>query len=392
MKLRTLSDVSVSGKTVLLRTDFNVPLQNGVVQDKTRLIESLPTIRFLIEKGAKVVLASHLGRPKGQVNLEFSLAPVAVSLSELLGVSVVLLKDCIGPEVEAAVAAAPFGSVLLLENLRFHPEEEANDSEFSKALARGKDLYVSDAFGTVHRAHASTVGVTQLLPSYAGFLLEKEVEVLSGILEAPAHPLALVVGGAKIDTKIGILEKFLNSADIFVIGGALANTFLAAQGHAVGASLCEMDKIEVAKSFLAKAQGKMVLLPKDVVIATDVTPGLPTQEVSIDAVSADQKILDLGSETRKEFAAGLAGAKTILWNGPMGLYEQDAFAAGTRDLALALAELNAVKVLGGGDTIDALAHFDIPKEKFTHISTGGGAMLEFLEGKILPGVEVLLAQ
>ena len=391
MKLKTLENVALEGKTVLLRTDFNVPLEDGVVQDRTRLRESLKTIQFLLEQGAKVVIATHLGRPKGKVVEELRLNPVATALSVLLGKPVIKLNDCVGAEVQTAISSAPFGSVILLENLRFHPEEEANDATFAAELAVGKDLYVSDAFGTVHRAHASTVGVTKLLPSYAGFLVQKEVEVLSGILENPKKPLALVVGGAKVDTKIGILEKFLNSADVFVIGGALANTFLAAQGYAVGTSLYEADKIEVAKRFLAAAVGKTVLLPSDVVIATDLTPGLPVQEVSVDAVPADQKILDLGSKTRVAFAAGLAGVQTILWNGPMGLYEQEAFAAGTRDLALAIADLNAVKVLGGGDTIDALAHFGIPTEKFTHISTGGGAMLEFLEGKMLPGVEVLLA-
>lgn len=391
MKLRTFENVALDGKTVLLRTDFNVPLQNGVVQDRTRLTESLPTLQYLLEKGAKVVIATHLGRPKGQVVEELRLNAVATALSELLNKPVIKLDDCIGSDVQAAIGAAPFGSVLLLENLRFHPEEEANDPEFSAALAAGKDLYVSDAFGTVHRAHASTVGVTQLLPSYAGFLVQKEVEVLSGILEDPKKPVALVVGGAKIDTKIGILEKFLDIADVFIIGGALANTFLAAQGHDVGTSLFETEKIAVAQDFLTKAASKTVLLPTDVVIAADVTPGLPTQEVPANGVPSDQKILDLGSKTRAAFAAGLTGMQTVLWNGPMGLYEQDAFAAGTRDLALALAELPAVKVLGGGDTIDALAHFGVPTEKFTHISTGGGAMLEFLEGKMLPGVEVLLA-
>ncbi len=391
MELRTLTGLALEGKTVLLRTDFNVPLQNGVVQDKTRLVESLPTIHFLLEKGAKVVLASHLGRPKGQVVEELRMNAVATELSQLLKKPVIKLNDCIGAEVTTAIAAAPFGSVLLLENLRFRPEEEANDPGFAAALAEGKDLYVSDAFGTVHRAHASTVGVTSLLPSYAGLLLQKEVEVLSEILENPKKPVALVVGGAKIDTKIGILEKFVNIADVFVIGGALANTFLAAQGHAVGTSLCETDKIEVAKQFLSAAAGKTVLLPTDVVIAAGLTPGLPTQEVSVSEVPADQTILDLGSKTRLAYAEALSKSSTILWNGPMGLYEQEAFAAGTRDLALALADMDAIKVIGGGDTIDALTHFGIPTEKFTHISTGGGAMLEFLEGKTLPGVQVLLA-
>lgn len=390
MQLKTLAQVPLKDKTVLLRTDFNVPIQDGLVQDRTRLIESLPTLQFLMSQGAKVVIASHLGRPKGVRNLEFSLKPVSLVLSELLGIEVQQLNDCIGSEVDETIQAASFGSVLMLENLRFHPEEELNDLSFAEALAKGKDLYVSDAFGTVHRAHASTVGVTRFLPSFAGFLLEKEVTLLSQILEKPEHPLALVVGGAKIDTKIGVLERFLDLADIFVIGGALANTFLAAQGHGVGASLYEKDKVEVAKRFLEVAASKIVLLPSDVVTAT----GIDSAETHVCAVSevpSDHMILDLGAETRRAYAEVLETAKTILWNGPMGLYEKDPFAAGTRDLGLALADSSSTRVLGGGDTIDAIAHFGIPKEKFTHISTGGGAMLEFLEGKMLPGVEVLLA-
>jgi phosphoglycerate kinase len=282
--------------------------------------------------------------------------------------------------------------VILLENVRFHPEEEANDPAFAKALAEGCDVYVNDAFGTIHRAHASTVGVAAVLPAYAGLLVAREVEVLSGILENPEKPVTLVAGGAKIDTKIGILEKFLDIADTFIIGGALANTFLAAQGHSVGSSLCEADKVEIAKKFLevAKAQGKTVLLPVDAVVATDVTVGLPFQEVSVDTVPADQKILDIGSKSVILFAEALAKSHTILWNGPMGLYENPVFEKGTRGVAEAIAGTSAVKVLGGGDSIDAVNHFGIAHEKFTHISTGGGAMLEFLEGKMLPGVQVLL--
>lgn len=389
MQLKTLTQALVKEKTVLLRTDFNVPIQDGLVQDRTRLIESLPTLEYLLSQGAKVVIASHLGRPKGVRNLEFSLKPVSLVLSELLGVEVQQLNDCIGSELDEIIKDAPFGSVFMLENLRFHPEEELNDASFAEALAKGKDLYVSDAFGTVHRAHASTVGVTRFLPSFAGFLLEKEVTLLSQILEQPQHPLALVVGGAKIDTKIGVLERFLDLADIFVIGGALANTFLAAQGHGVGASLYEKDKVEVAKRFLEAAASKIVLLPTDVITATGVD-STESHVCMVSEVPADHMILDLGAETRRAYAEVLKTAATILWNGPMGLYEKEPFAAGTRDLGLALADFSSVRVLGGGDTIDAIAHFGIPKDKFTHISTGGGAMLEFLEGKMLPGVEVLL--
>lgn len=391
MKLRTLSEASVSGKTVLLRTDFNVPIQEGVVQDQTRLRESLPTLRYLIEGGAKVVIVTHLGRPKGKVTEEFRLTAVATALSSLLGKPVRKLNDCVGPEVKSAIAEASFGEVLLLENVRFYPGEEANDAPFSAQLAEGMDLFVNDAFGTIHRAHASTVGVTHILPSYAGLLVQKEVEVLSSILENPVHPVCLVMGGAKIDTKIGILDAFLHIADSFIIGGALANTFLVAQGYSVGASLCELDKAPVASRFLQDSSSKTVLIPTDVVLASDLTPGSPVSEAPVSQVPDGQMILDLGPKTRARFAEEISKAKTILWNGPMGLYEQEAFGLGTKELGLAISSADAVKVIGGGDTIDALHHFGIPPEKFTHISTGGGAMLEFLEGKMLPGVEALLA-
>ncbi len=390
MQLRMLSEISVQGKTVLLRADFNVPIQAGVIQDQTRLRESLPTLRYLIEAGAKVVVMSHLGRPKGKETEDLRLTPIGEALSQLLGKTVVTLHDCIGTEVKGAVSRASFGDVILLENLRFHAEEEANDSGFAEALAEGMDLYVNDAFGTIHRAHASTVGVTQFLPSYAGFLVQKEVEILSSILEAPQKPVCLVMGGAKIDTKIGILDRFLPIADSFIIGGALANTFLVAQGYLVGDSLCEFDKASVASRFLDSAKNKTVLLPTDVLIAEETPSGASVAQVRVDEVSDGQKILDLGAQTRQAFAEEIAKAKTILWNGPMGLYEQEAFEAGTHSVAEAIARAEAVKVVGGGDTIDALSHFGISTEKFTHISTGGGAMLEFLEGKMLPGVEVLL--
>lgn len=392
MKLRGISGLALSGKTVLLRTDFNVPLQDGKVQDDTRLRESLPTLQFLLGAGAKVVIMSHLGRPKGQVAAEFKLDAVAEALAALLGKPVPKLDDCIGVEVQARIAALQDGELLLLENLRFHPEEEANDPAFAEALTKGCDLFVNDAFGTIHRAHASTVGVTAFLPSAPGFLVEKEVEILSGILENPAKPVCLVVGGAKIDTKIGILEKFLEIADTFIIGGALANTFLVAQGYSVGTSLLELEKVAVAKAFLAAAaeRGKEVLLPVDALVATDLTPGLPVLEVAVDAVPADQKILDVGAASSALFAAALQKSATILWNGPVGLYENPAFEKGTKLLAETMAATAAVKVVGGGDTIDAIHHFGISEKSFTHISTGGGAMLEFLEGKMLPGVAVLL--
>lgn len=370
MQLRTLATAELTGKRVLLRTDFNVPIQDGTVQDKTRLEESLPTLRFLIEKGCKVVIATHLGRPKGKATPEFKLDLVARELSKLLGAPVIKLNDCVGSDVEAAVNAMTPGQVVLLENLRFHPEEEANDPAFAAALAKLAEIYVSDAFGTVHRVHASTEGVAHLLPAYAGLLVEKEVKVLSGLMENPAHPLCLLVGGAKVDTKIGILEKFLDMADTFIIGGALANTFLKAQGHDVGASLYEEEKLDVARKFLADAAGKTVLLPVDFVIS-------------------EERILDLGAKTIELYSAALKNSKTIIWNGPMGLYEESQFATGTEAIAKAVAESGATTVLGGGDTIDAVHHFGYTGKEFSHLSTGGGAMLEFLEGKELPGIKAL---
>lgn len=389
MQLRTLATAELTGKRVLLRTDFNVPIQDGAVQDKTRLEESLPTLRFLIEKGCKVVIATHLGRPKGKVDPEFKLDLVASELSKLLGAPVTKLNDCVGAEVEAAVTAMTPGQVVLLENLRFHPEEEANDPTFAAALAKLAEIYVSDAFGTVHRAHASTEGVAHLLPAYAGLLVEKEVKVLSGLIENPARPLCLLVGGAKVDTKIGILEKFLDMADTFVIGGALANTFLKAQGHDVGASLYEEDKLDVARKFLADAAGKTVLLPVDAVVSEEVSETAVAQTVEVNAVSGAMKILDLGAKTIELYAAALKNSKTIIWNGPMGLYEMSPFAGATQAIAKAVAESGAVSVLGGGDTIDAVHHFGYTGKEFSHLSTGGGAMLEFLEGKELPGIKVL---
>ncbi|MEK9160297.1 MAG: phosphoglycerate kinase [Patescibacteria group bacterium] len=389
MNLRTLESAELNGKRVLLRTDFNVPIQDGVIQDKTRLEESLPTLRYLIEKGCKILIVTHLGRPKWKVDPAFKLDLVAQELSALLGKPVMKLSDCIGVEVETVVAAMQPGDVVLLENVRFHPEEEMNDATFAAALAKLADVYVSDAFGTVHRAHASTEGVAHLLPAYAGLLVEKEVTVLSGLMENPVHPVCLLVGGAKVDTKIGILEKFLDSADTFIIGGALANTFLKAQGHEVGTSLYEADKLDVAKKFLEAAKNKTVLLPVDVVVSEEISETAPAQTVEISSVGAAHKILDLGAKTIELYAAALKNSKTIIWNGPMGLYEMSPFAEGTKGIAKAVVESGATSVLGGGDTIDAVHHFGYTGKEFSHLSTGGGAMLEFLEGKTLPGISVL---
>lgn len=391
MNLRTLNGQSFTNQRVLIRTDYNVPLQNGKVQDGTRIRESLPTLQFLLDQGARLIVMSHLGRPKGSVNLELRMNPVAEELSRQLGKPVRKLEDCIGPSVQAAVMEMKAGEVLMLENLRFHPEEEANDPGFAQALASLADSYVSDAFGTVHRAHASTVGVAQLLPAFAGFLVEKEVRVLAKLLEAPEHPVCLIAGGAKVDTKIGILEKFLPIADTFILGGALANTFLKAQGHEIGESLYEPEKLTVAQQFLAAAAQKRVLLPVDAVCATEVKADAPAQNLELASVHDSLKILDIGAQTIQRYVEAIQSAQTIIWNGPMGLYEMDAFSKGTQALADAIAQAPAYSVLGGGDTIDAIHHFGFSEKDFTHLSTGGGAMLEFLEGKGLPGLDVLCA-
>lgn len=375
MKLRTINGQNFRSKRVLIRTDYNVPLQDGKIQDATRIEESLPTLRFLIEQGAKIIIMSHLGRPKNGSTPEFRLDPIAKMLSELLEKPVRKLDECVGQEVQSAVFEMKEGEIIMLENLRFHPEEEKNDPEFCKALASLGEAYISDAFGTVHRAHASTFGVAKLVPAFAGFLIEKEFEVLSKLLQAPEHPVCLIAGGAKVDTKIGILEKFLPIADIFILGGALANTFLKASGQDIGTSLYEHEKLETARKFLQAAAGKMVLLP-------------------IDAAYSDEnqnsaKILDIGPKTIELYSNAIKKAKTIIWNGPMGLYELNAFAKGTAALAKAISESSAYSVLGGGDTIDAIHNFGFSGKEFSHISTGGGAMLEFLEGKVLPGIEVL---
>ncbi|MEK7146363.1 MAG: phosphoglycerate kinase [Patescibacteria group bacterium] len=392
-KLRTLKSVDLKNKRVLLRLDLNVPQdENGMITERTRILETLPTLRYLLEQGAKIIVLSHLGRPDGKKVEKYKLDKVAEALSEELGQPVRKLDDCLGEVVTTAITQMNLGEVIMLENTRFYPEEEANDDNFSKQLAALGDLFVSDAFGTVHRAHASTAGIAKYLPAYAGLLLEKEVTILSGLLENPAKPMTLIAGGAKIDTKIGILSKFLDLADTILIGGALANTFLAAEDKEIGFSLSENDKIPVAKKLLkdAKEKGVQILLPVDVCVAKEISEHAETQIVSVNEVQKDMKILDLGTQTIENFIGVLKNSKTIVWNGPMGLHEMVAFETGTRRIAEAVAESSAATILGGGDTIDAIHKFHISPGKFTHISTGGGAMLEFLQGNSLPGVEVLL--
>lgn len=388
MNKKTVRDVPVMGKRVLVRVDFNVPLEGGEVRDDTRIVAALPTIRYLVDEKARVILASHLGRPKGKPAPEFSLEPVAKRLGEFLAMPVAFADDCVGPKAEAAVAALLPGQVLMLENLRFHAEEEANDPEFSRKLAALADLYVNDAFGTAHRAHASTAGVAAYLPAVAGFLMEKEIDYLSRALENPKRPFVAILGGAKISDKIGVVNHLLGRVDRLLIGGGMANTFLKAQGYDVAASLVEEDSVAVAEDLLAQGGGK-ILLPTDAVVADAFAADAQSRVVPVDEVPAGWRILDVGPGTVKAFSKALRGAKTVVWNGPMGVFEFPRFAEGTFAIAHALAKLlGAVTIIGGGDSAAAVEQAGVAG-KMSHISTGGGASLEFLEGKTLPGVAVL---
>lgn len=391
MNKATIKDVDVRGKRVLVRVDFNVPLDKGRVTDETRITAALPTIRHIISNGGSVVLMSHLGRPKGKVNDDMRLKPVAERLAVLLGRPVIALDDCIGEKVEQTVKHAAPASVILLENLRFHPEEEKNDPAFAEQLARLGDIYCNDAFGSAHRAHASTDGVCAHLPAYAGFLMEKEINFLGKVLHDPAHPFVAILGGAKVADKIAVLKNLLGPVDRFIIGGGMAFTFLHLQGKKIGKSLLDPNP-ENARAFLdeANALGKPVILPVDVVVAPTLAEGVSTQVVSVDAIPDDMMGLDIGPKTLDLFRQALADAKTVLWNGPMGVFENPLFANGTKQLAEAVAATkDAVTVLGGGDTAAAAEQMDVA-DKMTHISTGGGASLEFLEGRELPGVARLL--
>ncbi len=387
---RSLRDIDAAHKTVLARVDFNVPLADGAVADDARLRATVPTIHYLRERQAKIILVSHLGRPKGAVVDDLRLAPVAERLADLLGLPVQTAQDCVGPEVEAAVQALQPGAVLLLENVRFHAGEERNDPGFARRLASLADLFVNDAFGAAHRAHASTVGVTAFLPSVAGLLMEREIATLSRLLESPAHPFVALVGGAKISTKIGVLTHLLDTLDVLVAGGGIANTLLKAQGAAVGRSLVEDEQLGVAADFLARAKerGVRVLLPADVVVGAPGEPAGAAEVVGSDAVPPDLMIGDVGPRTVAEIQACLASARTVLWNGPLGLFEEERFAGSTRAIALALAEAPAVTIVGGGETVAAVEACGVA-DAITHVSTGGGATLEFLEGIELPGVAAL---
>lgn len=387
----TLRDIDPAGKRVLVRVDFNVPFDDaGRVADDTRIRAALPTINYLLEKGAGVILVSHLGRPKGKPDPKFSLRPVAARLSALLGRKVRFAEDCAGPAARDAVGAMAAGEVTLLENVRFHPEEEANDPEFARQMAALADIFVNDAFGTAHRAHASTSGIAAYVPAVAGFLLEKELRSLGVLLADPARPFAAVVGGAKISDKIGVLEQLMSRADCLIVGGGMANTFLAAQGKDLGNSLVEYDRLDVGRRLLEKAAREKVdlVLPVDLVAAPGVDAADQKRTVGLDGVPAGWMALDIGPRTLEIFAARVRAAKTVFWNGPMGLFEVPGFEAGTLGLARALAESDAVGIIGGGDTVRAVNRAGVA-DKVTHMSTGGGASLRLVEGKKLPGVEAL---
>ncbi len=386
LEKKTVRDIDVEGKRVLVRCDFNVPLENGRITDDRRITEALPTIRYLLDQRAILILASHLGRPKG-VTPEFSLKPVAERLSELLGRKVPLLPDCVGPEVEVIVGVAKPGDVLLLENVRFHKEEEENDPEFARQLASLADLFVNDAFGTAHRAHASTEGVAHLLPAVAGFLIEKEIKYLGAAVENPKQPFVAIMGGSKVKDKIALIDNLLPRLDHLLVGGGMVFTFLKAQGYEIGRSLLDTENVEYARGLLAKAAGKIVL-PTDIVVTDDLKPDAKTEVVPATAMPPGKIGADIGPETAISFGQIIQGAGTVLWNGPMGVFEMEPFAAGTRAIGEAMAKSGATTIVGGGDTAAAADKFGF-SDHMTHVSTGGGASLEFLEGKELPGIAAL---
>jgi phosphoglycerate kinase len=390
---RSVRDADVAGKRVFGRVDFNVPLADGKVTDDSRIRAAIPTISLLLQQGARVILASHLGRPDGKVSDSLRLRPVGIRLGELIRRNVPVTGDALGIGTEDAIKRLRPGEVLLLENLRFHAEEEQNDPEFAAKLASYADVYVNDAFGTAHRAHASTVGIATLMPAYAGLLMERELKALSGLIEKPAHPFAAILGGAKVSDKIKVIHNLLNSVDILVLGGGMANTFLLAQGKAIGKSLAEPDRVDDARRILeaAEQKGVRVVLPIDVIVAKEVTRGTEYKTLQAEKIPASWHIVDMGKASQDLMVEALTGAKTVFWNGPLGVFEIPSFAHGTNAVARMLADAadaGATVVVGGGDSVAAIVKQGLA-DRMTHISTGGGASLEFLEGRELPGVEVL---
>ncbi|MEG0377903.1 MAG: phosphoglycerate kinase [Eubacterium sp.] len=390
---KTVKDIDLKGKKVLMRADFNVPLNDeGVITDDTRIQAALPTIKYILDQGASLILMSHLGRPKNEPDPKYSLLPVAKRLSEVLGAEVVFNDDgeVVGQMTKDAAAALKPGQILLLQNTRFRPEEKKNEPSFAKELACLGDVFVEDAFGSSHRAHASTAGVADYLPAVSGFLIQKELDFIGGALEDPKRPFVAILGGSKVSDKIGVINNLLEKVDSLIVGGGMAFTFLKAQGHEIGTSLLEEDKIELAKELLAKAEanGVKLLLPIDVVVAPAFKADAPATNVKADAIPADQMGLDIGEETQKLFADTIKDAKTVIWNGPMGVFEFPAFAKGTIAVAKAMADSTAVTIIGGGDSAAAVKQLGF-EAGMSHISTGGGASLEFMEGKVLPGIDVL---
>ena len=390
MNKKSVKDIDLKGKKVFCRVDFNVPMQDGKITDETRINAALPTIQYLQEQGAKVILASHLGRPKGQVVEELRLTPVATRLSEKLGKDVKKADEAYGDSVKALIDEMNEGDVLLLENVRFYPGEEKNDPELAKAFAELADVYVNDAFGAAHRAHASTEGIAHHLPAVSGFLMDKELEVIGKALSNPERPFTAIIGGAKVKDKIGVIDNLLDKVDHLIIGGGLAYTFVKAQGHEVGNSLLEEDKIDLAKSFIEKAKEKGVnfYIPIDAIVADHFGEDANTKEVAIEEIPADWEALDIGPKTAELYRDVIKKSKLVIWNGPMGVFEIDKFAGGTKAVAESLAEADTYSIIGGGDSAAAVEKFGLA-DKMSHISTGGGASLEFMEGKELPGVVAL---
>ena len=392
MNKKTVKDIDLKGKKVFVRCDFNVPMdENQNITDNTRIVAALPTIKYLLEQNCKLILASHLGRPKGEFKPEFSLAPVAKELSKLLGQEVIMAKDVIGEDACEKAANLKEGEILLLENVRFHKEETDNDPEFSKKLASMAEVYVNDAFGTAHRAHSSTTGIASYLPAVSGFLIEKELKFLGNAVNNPERPFVAILGGAKVSDKIGVIDSLLEKVDTLMIGGGMAYTFFKAQGYEVGKSICEMDKLDLAKEAMEKAKQKGVklMLPVDTKVGKEFKEDTESKIVSYTEIPADWEGFDIGPETIKMFEDELRKAKTVVWNGPLGLFEFDQFAIGTNAIAKVLSEIDATTIIGGGDSAAAVKKAGL-EDKMTHISTGGGASLEFLEGKKLPGIEALM--